>query len=168
MQGVAPVASVPRVKQSSTPAIKQSASVINKSEKDEVQAKTDPIQNDVKNEAEIKEKVAVVPSGTVTIQTLKNSWKQILSAAKEKNHHLTAFLSKAEIKGLEGDMILLDVPFSFHKKSLEQIRTQNKFSEVTKAILGVELKLKCEVNKDMGESESNDMNSDLVESVFIE
>lgn len=121
----------------------------------------------------IQEEVVPEPDeaeiGSITLEVVKANWSRVLEGAKAKNHHLTAFLSKAEIKGIENNMLLLDVPFSFHKKSLEQVRTQNIFSEVTMAVFGSNLKLKCDINKDMGETESsNDANSDLVESVFIE
>lgn len=104
----------------------------------------------------------------VTLDELKAVWGKILSKAKKYNHHMVAFLGKAKVRNLVQNTLELEVAYPLHKKTLELKRSRDAFAQITKELLGEEIQLTCEINKNMAKADitEDSSNSNLVEEVF--
>lgn len=103
---------------------------------------------------------------------IKKMWPKILEKTKVFNHHLYAFLSKAEIGKIEGNTITLDVAYKFHKQKIESEKVKKFMKSVFDEVLGGNYILRCNINPDLvssfSENDNNDSNEDLVEEVFAD
>ena len=120
-----------------------------------------------------KVKIDAVPQKTkiksagIDLQKVNEGWKDILREAKGFNHQMVAFLSGAKVKGSDGNMLVIEVPFDFHKKRLEAKRSQDVFNQITLKLFATEMGLICEVNKNLAPTNhTQNSNSSLVEDVF--
>jgi len=122
-----------------------------------------------------KQSTKKISNDNVSLDDVKKNWSTISKGAREINHHLAAFLMKAKIVGVE-EKIILHVPFSFHKKKLEQAKTQEIINKLTLDALGYAFDLKCIINKDVRNEvvkedkfvppQEDNSNADMVEDVF--
>lgn len=104
---------------------------------------------------------------SVASNEVEKLWPEIMNLAKEHNHHLVAFLSKASVADVEGGVLSIQVPFALYKKKLEEQKAQVILQTIF-AKLGLgELKLKISLNKELFVEAEQQSNSNLVEEVFL-
>ena len=129
--------------------------------------------------AEAKETVSkVVQKSSQTNDTTKLSfevlnadWKALIDATKEHNHHLYAFLSKAELDAFDGEFVGVRVPYKFHKQKIESLGTREIISKIFMDKYGIKVIVKCEVDPTLiekieDEEGQEDSNENIVEEVF--
>jgi DNA polymerase-3 subunit gamma/tau len=118
--------------------------------------------------APLETKVEVaLPHGELKLEQLLEHWQEVLSEARAFNHQMVAFLLNAKVISVNGNELLLQVPFEFHKKRLEERRSQDVFKQISSKIYASELILICEVNKELSNRKpGSNSNSTLVEEVF--
>ncbi|MEI7579151.1 MAG: DNA polymerase III subunit gamma/tau [bacterium] len=131
--------------------------------------------NITKTEFQVKKIENKSPDVSVDIVLVKDKWLTIIETAKNYNHHLAAFLSKAEPLEINESELKVNVPFALHKKTLEQPSSQDKFFEITKSLLGQGLTLNCIIDKSKIKLVQNqeipidvESNSSVVEEVFAD
>ncbi len=110
-----------------------------------------------------------IAAGPLSMEKLLEHWQEVLKEAKAFNHQMVAFLLNAKVISVSGNELLLHVPFEFHKKRLEEKRSQDVFRKISSKIYSAELVLVCEVNKDLSKTQKktgSNSNSTLVEEVF--
>jgi len=83
----------------------------------------------------------------VDLEKIKKNWKQVVEDIKPFNHHLSAFFVKAVPVRVEGQVLVLQVPFRFHKSRIESPLAQKVISGVTHKLFSVSLSCFCEVVK---------------------
>lgn len=107
----------------------------------------------------------------IAIGSISKQWQEVLAEAKQHNHHLAAFLSKAVIKQLNDLILLVEVPFELHRKKLEDKKASEVLTQIFNKIYGKPLILRCNLQKstrdDINE-EGLTSNTSLVEEVFAD
>ncbi|MCA9382021.1 DNA polymerase III subunit gamma/tau [Candidatus Dojkabacteria bacterium] len=106
--------------------------------------KKDPETEEVKLEKEVSKNVS---NGVVSLKELREKWDKFLKEIKPFNHNLAAFLMYAELSGIQDEEVEILVPFKIHKKKIEQKRSKDILSEISKKIYGNELTYSCIVDK---------------------
>jgi len=145
------------------------------SDKQAIVSKKNKIVSDQEKKKSINESIKKVSNNNISVDDVKKKWRIISEGAKEVNHHLAAFLMKAKVVGVE-EKIIIHVPFSFHKKKLEQAKTQKIINKLTLESLGYAFDLKCIIDKDIRDEaikedkfvppSKDNSNADMVEDVF--
>lgn len=94
-------------------------------------------------EAEEKEADNEMKPGPVALEDIKASWDQILTVIKPLNHSVAAFLRAARPKEVNGNTVILEVFYQFHKDKLEEDRNRRIVEEGLEKICSSRLKIKC-------------------------
>ncbi|MBU0975338.1 DNA polymerase III subunit gamma/tau [Patescibacteria group bacterium] len=81
----------------------------------------------------------------VDLDTVKKSWSKIIDKMIPYNHHLSAFFRKAVPMKVQRDILILQVPFRFHKQRIESPKGREVFAEISKELLSSALQCSCEV-----------------------
>lgn len=84
----------------------------------------------------------------ISVDAVVSGWGSLIENIKPFNHHLSAFFKKARPIDIQGDKILLEVPFRFHKQRIESHKAQEIFEEVIEPIVGIRLGCVCEVTQE--------------------
>lgn len=88
-----------------------------------------------------------------------------LSLIKERNNSLYAVMRSASPR-VEGDELILDCRFRFHKERIEEAKNRSLIEAVMKKTFGREINLRCDlVNNDRAAS-SSDKDSELISSAL--
>jgi len=98
-------------------------------------------------------------------------WVHLISDAKKANPHLAALLIKVVLKDYKDERLLVEVPFKFHQKQLENGRVNSAFQELAKKVYGGTLVLEITVNESLAsntviEEEEEVSNISVIEEVF--
>ncbi|MBN1331738.1 DNA polymerase III subunit gamma/tau [Candidatus Dojkabacteria bacterium] len=107
----------------------------------------------------------------LSFEALNQDWNLLVEATRKHNHHLYAFLSKAELDSIQNDTILLKVPYKFHKQKIESVSTREILAKIFQDKYGIKVIVKCEIDpalieKIEKEEEMDDSNENIVEEVF--
>ncbi|MBN2101162.1 DNA polymerase III subunit gamma/tau [Candidatus Dojkabacteria bacterium] len=81
-----------------------------------------------------------------TASQVKAKWGQVIKEIRVYNSHLHAFLSRAEITGVEDGKLKLAVAFDFHKDRIECAKSKDAIAEVFLKLFGVAIGVECEVD----------------------
>ena len=128
---------------------------------------------EVKKEDE-QESVPDKVNTIVKFEDVKKAWPEIISKSKGQNHHLFAFLSSALLKKLDGDTLVLEVGYKFHKQKIESVTGRKIICGILKDQLKTKLNVSCVVNPELIKSTDEDVvdkdlsNEDIVEEIFQE
>jgi DNA polymerase-3 subunit gamma/tau len=109
----------------------------------------------------------------ISVFELKSKWEDLLNEIKPYNHHLVAFLSKAEPLSVENNSIQIKVAYKFHKDRIENQKSKDAINKVTGIVYGKEYSFECILDENMKSTEmkdgfSEDTNEELVEEIFKE
>ncbi len=96
--------------------------------------------------SEISHKKAI-GSALVEVEAVEKVWGQILLAVKPYNHSIEAFLRAARPLRVEGETVVLEVFYPFHKDKLEEDKNRKIVEKVLKEVMGVELLMACVLGK---------------------
>jgi DNA polymerase III gamma/tau subunit len=100
--------------------------------------------NNNSNGDEKKEKSPPVHSSKFNIQLegVLSKWPQVLEKVKPLNHSVQAFLKASRPVSLEGDCLVLEVFYKFHKDQLEQDKCRKMVEQVCGQVFSTPIKLK--------------------------
>lgn len=129
----------------------------------------------------IDKKVKVVLSGAKAEPTkslapldfskIQSEWGKLVLKAKDNNPHLAALLVNVVVRGIEGTRLMLEVPFGFHQKQLENNKVRNVLSGMMVELFGTSYDMEISVNKSLTiknevKPVEEGSNKDMVEEVF--
>jgi DNA polymerase-3 subunit gamma/tau len=75
-------------------------------------------------------------------------WPEVLAAAKQCNHSLTAFLRASRPKRLADDLLTIEVFYEFHKEKLEEKKNREVLEKIVGDIIGREIRVNFELTGD--------------------
>ncbi|RLC35420.1 DNA polymerase III subunit gamma/tau [Candidatus Shapirobacteria bacterium] len=90
---------------------------------------------------EVKKRVP--RQGKVSLEEVEKKWTEVLRAVKPFNHSVEAFLRASRPKLVDGDKLVVEVFYSFHKERLEEQRNKTIVEKGLDEILGCNLSLVC-------------------------
>lgn len=77
------------------------------------------------------------------LREIKERWQEILAGVKPLNHSVEALLRSSRPTSLQGDVLVLEVFYEFHKERLETDKCRLVVEEVASEIFNKPLKLRC-------------------------
>ncbi|MEA2097882.1 MAG: DNA polymerase III subunit gamma/tau [Patescibacteria group bacterium] len=129
--------------------VKQSGDFVKKSisfEKKENEIK----QEIVENIEEREEKSKIVDECSISFETIRDEWCEILEEVKPHNHSLTAFLKTCQPIDVKGNEVIISCQYSFHKDKLAKVESRSIIEKVIEEILKEKVLLKF-ITKDEAE-----------------
>jgi len=81
------------------------------------------------------------------VEESKLKWEDVLKTVKPYNHSVEALLRSCRMVSLEGDVLNIEVSYSFHKERLDAPKNRQIVEEALKNLLGRAIKLKCRLGK---------------------
>lgn len=82
----------------------------------------------------------------LTIDEIKKNWGKIILRLMEFNHHLSSFLSQSVPIAIDGDKLLLQVRYDFHKDRIEAVKSKEAIKKIFQDEFQISLIPICEVN----------------------
>ncbi|MCJ7827630.1 hypothetical protein MUP65_00585, partial [Patescibacteria group bacterium] len=121
-----------------------------------VSAKIEPVVS-VEEKVEIieptKEVKVVVPlkkndSGEkIDLAEVNQRWDEFLTQVKPMNHSLSALLKACRPQSVEGETLVLEVFYRFHKERLEVAKCRDLIEEAASTVFGLPVKIRCVLGK---------------------
>ena len=97
--------------------------------KEEVKVET------VAKKVEISTEKLKKTAGKLSLKSVLDKWGKVLEAMRPKNHSLEALLRATKPTGFEGDHLVLEVFYKFHKERLEAERYRQMVEQVASQVL---------------------------------
>jgi DNA polymerase-3 subunit gamma/tau len=79
----------------------------------------------------------------ISLKKIMTKWDMFVKQSKDLNHSLTALLNSSKPVGVEGNLLILEVFYPFHKERLESTRTRKTLEGLSDSVFGVCLGVKC-------------------------
>lgn len=103
----------------------------------------------------LDKKTSLVKKTTVVKSDIKTAdveekWNQLLVAVKPYNHSVEAFLRAARIKEINGDQVIFEVFYPFHKERLEEQKNKKIVEKGLETVFGQALNFACVLSKRRG------------------
>jgi len=92
-------------------------------------------------------KVVPAPLSEESGESMEEQWGRVLEAVKPYNHSVEAFLRATRPKGIDGDKVVLEVYYQFHKDKLEEPKNRQIVEKGLKKVYGRELGFECELSR---------------------
>lgn len=86
----------------------------------------------------------------LTIETVKDNWKEIIESTCPYNHSLMAFLSNCQPVKIDGGKIIIAAKYNLYKERLNDQKNRLTIEEVVNKILGSPLKVKFLTEEEAG------------------
>ena len=93
-------------------------------------------------------KLPVSKKNLITVEKLDEKWKEFLKQSKELNHSINALLKSGKALSIEGNSIIFEVFFPFHKERLESPKSRKMVEELLEEVYGIPLKVRCVLSKE--------------------
>lgn len=106
---------------------------------------------EVEEKEEPKTDSGLMVVGKIELQKVEEKWGELLLAVKPFNHSVEAFLRSARPKRVEGDRIVLEVFYPFHKDRLEETKNRQIVEKGLVKVFGVDLGMECVLGKNKKE-----------------
>ncbi len=135
----------------------EASRVTQKKRKKKINAITDALSDIPKKLRSSEKKESSEVNIDVELDDIKHNWSKIVSKIEPFNHHLFAFFKKATPQKVEGDIVILEVPFRFHKMRIESQKGKEAFGRVSEEVLGAGLRCRCNVVESV-EEEADEKN----------
>ncbi len=90
-----------------------------------------------------EEKISLPSNARFVIEEIQAKWPEILEKVKPLNHSVVAFLKACRPKAIEGNFLVLEVFYKFHKDQLESEKCRQVFEKAASEVLNCEVLLKC-------------------------
>ncbi len=124
-------------------------------EKEEPENKDDKASSDAKEtekkaeeKNEVQEEMIVVESaGAICVQEIEEKWGNVLMAVKPYNHSVEAFLRAARPKSVNGNTLIMEVFYPFHKDRLEEAKNRKIVENGLTSVFGTNLAFECILGK---------------------
>ena len=125
------------------------------SSKEDIQPEKEALkeeQIEIKVEVEIKEEV-VCDSGdcSLGLEIIEEKWGSLLTAVKPLNYAVEAFLRATRPKAVQGNTLMLEVFYPFHKDRLEEQKNRKIVEEGISKVFGMDLGFECVLSKNKKE-----------------
>ncbi len=98
-----------------------------------------------KNEKKDKEEST---KPVISLKKVMTKWDTFVKQSKDLNHSLAALLNSSKPVGVEGNLLVLEVFYPFHKERLESMRTRRILEDLSKSVFGICLGAKCVISAD--------------------
>lgn len=96
-----------------------------------------------KSETKVKEENT---KPAISLKKVMTKWDTFIKRSKDLNHSLTALLNSSKPVGVEGNLLILEVFYPFHKERLESTRTRKILEGLSESVFGVCLGAKCVIS----------------------
>ena len=90
-----------------------------------------------------EEKISLPSNAKFILEEIQAKWPEILEKVKLLNHSVLAFLKACRPKAIEGNFLVLEVFYKFHKDQLESEKCRQIFEKAASEVLNGEVLLKC-------------------------
>jgi DNA polymerase-3 subunit gamma/tau len=105
-------------------------------------------------EGETVEGVSAPKESNLSLELVAAKWPQILEKVKPLNHSVLAFLKATRPVGCDGEFLILEVFYKFHKDQLESEKCRRIFEKSAAEVLGTPVKLRCSLSTNERETKS--------------
>lgn len=82
----------------------------------------------------------------ISLEGIQKVWKDVTNAIKPANGHLFAFLESAKLISFGDGVLKIEVPFSFHKDRIDEVKSKEAIRDVFLEKLGGKVEIECTVN----------------------
>ncbi|MDY6875635.1 MAG: DNA polymerase III subunit gamma/tau [Chloroflexota bacterium] len=87
---------------------------------------------------------SLVPGdGSLTPETLRNRWAELLDALRPRNLALEALIRSCEPVAVEGDVVVLGFTHNFHRGKVEEEHNKQVVEEVLSSLVGQRYRVRC-------------------------
>ncbi len=76
------------------------------------------------------------PSITIPLETFQARWKELISSVGDVNHSLPFVLDGSKPQAVEGDRLIVGVPFAFHRDRLNDLKNRMLIEEHCEKLFG--------------------------------
>jgi DNA polymerase III gamma/tau subunit len=83
----------------------------------------------------------------VTMELLEQRWKEFIKQSRELNHSITALLKSSKPIDIEGNFVILEVFYPFHKERLESPNNRKLVEKLMSEIYETGLSIRCQLSK---------------------
>ncbi len=90
----------------------------------------------------VKEQKLTTKTGKLGLDEVVNKWPEVLAAMRPHNHSLEALLRATRPVGFDGQGLVLEVFYKFHKERLEEDRYRQLVEEVASKVLVAPIRIK--------------------------
>jgi DNA polymerase-3 subunit gamma/tau len=97
-----------------------------------------------------------------------NKWDMVLQTVRSYNHSLEALLKSSRPLKMEGENLILEVFYKFHKERLEESRNRGILEKVLNEVLGLPVKVRCVLGKKGAAAQDEIGDFDAVEKQAVE
>jgi DNA polymerase-3 subunit gamma/tau len=135
------------LRQAVIPQLPLEMAVIEWSESRKGKSESDGDGSERKNQGESKGKDPSLTQNPVSLESVLAKWPEILEKVKPLNHSVQAFLRACRPLAINGEFLMLEVFYKFHKDQLESEKCRRIFEKVASEVLGCPVKLKCSLSE---------------------
>ena len=82
-------------------------------------------------------------NGHLTLGPIKDRWDDLLTEVKPMNHSVSALLRACRPQSFEGETLVLEVSYPFHKERLETAKCRELVETAAGTVFGTPVKIKC-------------------------
>lgn len=97
----------------------------------------------------------------LSIEEIKNKWPEVLSRVKPENHSLEALLRSARPKEIDGNNLVIEVFYKFHKDKLSGIQSLDILNRVLEKVFNYPLRTRY-ILTDVKDVKTQDVGSETV------
>src|SRR5690606_29468666 len=96
---------------------------------------------EVEEAPESVEDIIEVELSEITIDVIKDGWGKVVQKIKPIHNHLFAFLRTATPLKIENSVLIIEVPFEFHKDRIESVKSRESIMSVMREVYGNVMKI---------------------------
>jgi len=85
-------------------------------------------------------------SQNISLPDIEGKWSEVISEVMPINHSLATFLRMGELRGVEGEKLVLAFKFRFHKEQVSEHKYRVVVEEVMEKVFGQKIFLACQVD----------------------
>lgn len=112
-----------------------------------IEEKKDECEDENGSDFQVVSETSVITCGC-KIEDVEKGWNEILNVIKPLNHSVEAFLRAARPKHIEGNVLIVEVFYPFHKDRLEEARNRKIVEEGLTRVLKSNLAFECVLSTD--------------------
>ena len=102
----------------------------------------------------------LMENNTLAFESIEKRWNEVLTSMRPENHSLEALLKACRPVSSQGNWLIVEVFYAFHKEQLEQERHKRKIEDIISKLFSQNVRLKFQLGK-----KPASMSKDIVKSV---
>ncbi len=83
----------------------------------------------------------------IDLESITKEWRNIIKEVANTNNTVSALLKSAHLADIQGNYLILEVPYDFHKERLDSTKNREIIETTIRKVTEKELILKCSVKK---------------------